>query len=162
MDIRRAHKRLPEPKEPSRQPPEDGIQMDDIRVSRTRHRVHPTGCSCSSTSSSQGSQLSGVYASRYYASLRNAREREREQVRLSERTPKAIEAALAEARARPRRHGPFSNWSNPFGKARSFLADPVTRFWLGCNICTLLLLFSVTILFMLFLYPVLLRPIVKY
>ena len=153
MDIRRAHerhKRLSE-QTSTYENPGAGVELDEFRV-RGRCKVEPQPLP----------QLSGINASRYYAGLRIARQQETEKLRLAQRTPKAIEASLAEARARPRRRGPFSHLPNPAAKARKFLADPVTRFWLGCNICTILLLFTASVLFMLFLYPILLRPVVKY
>ena len=107
-------------------------------------------------------RMSGRNASRYYAAKRVERDQEREKLRQEQSTPKAIEKMLKDVRSRPRRRGPVSSCPNPISIAHSFLADPVTRFWLVCNLCTVIILFTGSVLFMTILYPVLLRPSLKY
>ena len=109
--------------------------------------------------------ISGRAASLYYAGLRIAREQNHQRLREEANLPKNIERSLQLQRDRRqsrRTRGPLSRLPNPVAKARSFLADPVTRFWLVCNVCTLITLFSSFFLFMTFLYPSLLRPVLKY
>lgn len=112
-----------------------------------------------------GRRLSGSNASRHYAAKRADREKEREKLRIEQSTPKAIENMLKTARQQQRqsrRKGPVGNLPNPVAAARSFVANPVTRFWLACNLCLLLVLFAGSVLFMSLVYPVALRPAVKY
>jgi hypothetical protein len=111
-----------------------------------------------------GRRLSGSNASRYYAAKRAEREKEREKLRIEQSTPKAIENMLKTARQQrqSRRKGPVGNLPNPIAAARSFVANPVTRFWLACNLCLLLVLFAGSVLFLSLVYPVALRPAVKY
>ena len=110
-----------------------------------------------------GRRLSGSNATRYYAAKRAEREKEREKLRIEQSTPKAIENMLKTARQRQsRRKGPVANLPNPVTAARSFVANPVTRFWLACNVSLLLVLFAGSVLFMSLVYPVALRPAVKY
>ena len=110
----------------------------------------------------EGKRLSGRNASRYFASLSAHREQEKERLRQEQNTPKAVERMLKEMRSRPRRRIPLSRLPNPIIAAQSFLADPVTRFWLGCNICVTMFIFGGFVMFMLLLYPVSLRPVLKY
>ena len=107
-------------------------------------------------------RLTGANASRHYASKRVERDQALEKQRQQQNTPKAIEAMLKAARTRPRRRGPLSRLPNPVAKARRFLADPVTRFLLGCNVCAVLTLFGGSALFMIYVYPIVLRPTLKY
>ena len=110
-------------------------------------------------------RLGGTMASRLAAGRRHARDQVREKDRIAAATPKNIEAALAEARARNkrRRHRASGRGCpNPVRLARQFVSDPVTRFWLGCNIFCVLLLLLMTFLFLSFLYPLVFRPIFKY
>lgn len=108
-------------------------------------------------------RLGGHVASKYYAEKRAMRERELDKQRVAAATPKNIEKALQEHRARSRRRGKtVSIFPNPVRGVRSFLADPVTRFWLGCNLCCTFTLFATTFIFMVFLYPLLLRPLTMY
>ena len=91
------------------------------------------------------------------------REKQREKQRVAAATPKNIEKALQEQRARnKRRKQATSICPNPVRGVRRFLRDPVTRFWLGCNICCTLFLFSAAFIFMVFLYPLLLRGVTRY
>lgn len=107
-------------------------------------------------------RLTGRNATLANARRRIARDEEREKLRQAERTPKAIERTLAQIRARPKRRGPLSNVPDPIAMGRRFLADPVLRFWLGFNLCSSLALFVFATVFMLYLYPLVLRPLVKY
>lgn len=107
-------------------------------------------------------RLGGRAASKYYARLRAERDQEREKQRQAQNTPKAIEARLRNTRAlRSRRRGWTSGLPSPVRATRRFLADPVTRFWLGCNVCTVLVVFGGSALFMIYLYPMMLRPTLK-
>ena len=108
-------------------------------------------------------RLGGHVAAAYYGQRRAIREREREKQRIAAATPKNIEKALQEQRARSKRHKKtVSMCPNPVRSVRKFLADPVTRFWLGCNLFCILFLFTLSFVFMSFIYPLVLRPITKY
>ena len=108
-------------------------------------------------------RLGGHVAAAYYGQRRAVREKEREKQRVAAATPKNIEKALQEQRARSkRRKQAVSICANPVRGVRRFLRDPVTRFWLGCNICCTLFLFSSAFVFMVFLYPLLLRGATRY
>ena len=108
-------------------------------------------------------RLGGHVAAAYYGQRRAIREREREKQRIAAATPKNIEKALQEQRARSKRHKKtVSMCPNPVRSVRKFLADPVTRFWLGCNLFCVLFLFTLSFVFMSFIYPLVLRPITKY
>ena len=108
-------------------------------------------------------RLGGFVASRYYAERRAERERVREKRRIEAATPKNIEKALQEQRAKSKRRKATRNiCPNPVRMVRNFLSDPVTRFWLGCNIFCMLMLGIMSIAFMTFLYPLLLRGVTKY
>lgn len=108
-------------------------------------------------------RLGGHVAAKYYGEKRAVREREREKQRVAAATPKNIEKVLQEQRARSkRRKKTVSMCPNPVRGVRRFLANPVTRFWLGCNVCCVLFLFSAAFIMMTFIYPLLLRGITKY
>ena len=47
-------------------------------------------------------------------------------------------------------------------RVKAFFADPVTRFWFGCNVFCVFFLFIGFFLGMTFIYPVFIRPITKY
>ena len=76
--------------------------------------------------------------------------------------PKFVDNALREQRNRNKRRRKVQATCSPIRRVRQFLADPVTRFWLGCNICCFGSLFVVSILFLSLIYPTLVRPITKY
>lgn len=106
---------------------------------------------------------SGYFASIARGQKELERERERERQRVEAATPKNIEAALKEQRDRNRRRKRVKAvCPNPVRRVRRFLRDPVTRFWLGCNICCLFMLFATSFGFMWLFYPVLLQPTLKY
>lgn len=108
-------------------------------------------------------RLGGHVAAAYYGQRRAVREKQREKQRVADATPKNIEKALQEQRARnKRRKQAASICPNPVRGVRRFLRDPVTRFWLGCNICCTFFLFSAAFIFMVFLYPLLLRSVTRY
>ena len=105
----------------------------------------------------------GFVASRMRAQKEIKREKDREELRLKAATPKAIEEALREQRERARRRKRVKAiCPNPYRMVRAFLADPVTRFWLGCNLCCTFLMFFLSFGFMWAIYPVTLRPTLKY
>ena len=105
----------------------------------------------------------GYIASRHRAEKRIARENFREKVRIAASTPKAVEAALKEQRERARKRKRVKAMCpNPVRGVRDFCADPVRRFWCGCNIFCTLFLFIGAFTFMSVFYPVLLRPTLKY
>ena len=137
---------------------DDGVEMLD----RAARRDHSSSGTHLEMETGRPMRISGRNASRYYAHKGIERDQAREKLRQEENTPKAIEKTLKEYRARPHRRGPLARCPNPLAAARSFLADPVTRFWLGCNVCTVLILFTSSVLFMIFLYPVWFRPTLKY
>ena len=108
-------------------------------------------------------RLGGFIASRNYAQRAISRESHKEKLRLAAATPKAVEAALKEQRERARRRKRVKTiCPNPVSSARHFLANPVTRFWLGCNLCFTICIFVGSFLFMNILYPIFFRRILKY
>jgi hypothetical protein len=108
-------------------------------------------------------KLGGHLASLAQGAKELERERERERRNIVARTPQNIEKALREQAERFRhRRRVKAVCPNPYRHVRSFLADPVTRFWLGCNMCCFIALFVGSILFMTLIYPVALRPTLKY
>ncbi len=132
-----------------------GEDVSLLRIARQRARERDA-------QAERPGRLGGRIASKYYAARRLARDQERERLRLKEIEPKAIEARLRAQRERPRRRTPFSRCPNVTGRIKAFLRDPVTRFWLVYNICWGGCLFGGSALFMVFIYPVTLRPILKY
>lgn len=117
--------------------------------SRTHRRCRTSPLEIGSTSPARkGPSLGGSMASRHYAGLRIAKENKRERQQIEDNLPKNIELRLRAQRERRftrRKRGPLSRIPNPMRKIRSFLADPVTRFWLGCNICTVFMLFTLAV-----------------
>lgn len=104
----------------------------------------------------------GRNASLYYARRKIERDHERDRLYQINHTPKAVEAAMKRQRERPYRRTFTNSLPSPMMHVGRFLADPQKRFWLGCNIFCVVMLFGSSVLFLLFLYPTLLRPIVKY
>jgi hypothetical protein len=108
-------------------------------------------------------RLGGHVASAHYARKRHERDLRLDKLRVAAATPKAVEAALREQSARnKRRRKVKALCPSPLGAVQRFLGDPVTRFWFGCNVCCTLMLFLMTALFLFFLYPIFLQPILKY
>lgn len=122
-----------------------------------------SGTACEIEDPRSRQRLTGRNASRFYAAKRVERDQEQEKLRQEANTPKAVEATLKAERARrATRRSAVSRLPNPISATRRFLSDPVTRFWLGCNLCTVVMLFVGSVLFMTLLYPVLLRPTLMY
>ena len=110
-----------------------------------------------------GRALGGHIANAYYGRRDATRDKVRDENRIREAQPKFIEAALKEQRNRLRsRRREKSICPDPVRAIRRFLRDPVTRFWLGCNLCCFGSLFLISFLFLGLLYPTVLRPITKY
>ena len=107
-------------------------------------------------------KLGGSVATTFYAQRRTLQEQERKRLQQAANTPNVIERMLREHRKRPRRRGPLARVQNPMTLASIFFADPVLRFWFGCNLCTVALLFTAIALSLHLLYPLLLRTTIRY
>lgn len=137
----------------------DGIELRVVGRHKRRPPAHfeyetPTG------------RIGGHLASQMFARRQIERDQSREKLRVAAAMPKNIEKRLADQRARGKRgsgaRGSRSCCPNPVRAVRQFMTDPVTRFWLGCNVFCILLLLLIVFLFMSFLYPLAFRPIFKY
>ena len=155
------------PPDPDSDPDSDllGIELDEWDLSpldgeRPTHSPPPTGwedaqqprlpaqvrrMAAASRKRSKPRPLSGYLATLFYVGKEIQREKDAERVRIAKAMPKAIEAALTAQRERmKRRKRVQAVCPNPVRGVRTFLANPVTRFWLGCNLCCTAFLFLVS------------------
>ena len=134
--------------------PRHKFELDAPVTSSTSKRKRPTGIS--------GRPLGGFVANAYYGRRDAERDQVRDERRVNEAMPKYIESVLKEQRNRMRRRRKVQATCSPIRRVRRFIADPVTRFWLGCNLCCFGSLFLMSFLFMTLLYPTVVRPITRY
>lgn len=142
----------------------EGVELDVHHGSMSSPGVEPASPMSSSSPPPQR-RLGGFIASRYYTERAIQRDQERQRLRLKEAEPKYIEKVLADQRARIRSRAASrtkKGLPSPVRAVRRFLRDPVTRFWLVCNLFCAVLVFVSFFLLMNVLYPLALRPILKY
>ena len=135
-----------------------GIQLSSRRIGRSQSPL-PAARAAEPPPRRPGGHLASAESAR--KAILRAQDRER--LKLAASAPKAIEEALrAQLERLKRRKRVKAVCPNPYRRARNFLRDPVTRFWLGCNVCCMFFLFVGSFGFMFMLYPVFFRPILKY
>ena len=127
--------------------------VSDIQLQTMRHH--------SRRLQSQEKIGGGRIASKRAARLRLEREAERERLTVKDRTPAAIERRMEQLRRRPRRRTPASRLPNPVTVVTTFLANPVQRFWLVCNLACAGFLVGTSMIYLLLILP-LMKDILGY